>query len=178
MTIGDVLAAIAAVFVLVGSSVAAMLVSCMAFPKKVQAAKVLVTSSPTACGFRGFFIIFIVAVVGRVLTTAPFGGAKLLGLLIISALVIPALLGGSAIVDLIADRMVSFGTQFSRFTALTRSGILYGFACLLPGAGWFLILPLCLCISVGAGVGAIRQRDADRNPPPIGVIESASGVAQ
>ena len=81
MTIGDVLAVIALIFVVVGSCVAAMLVACMTFPVKVQTARSMTTSSPAACGFRGFLIIFIGTILAIVSASAHFGGGKLLALL-------------------------------------------------------------------------------------------------
>jgi len=155
MTIGDILAVIAAVL-LVGASWAAMiLMIALAFPARVAAAQAKVTAAPGVCLLRGLTVLFAGLVLAAVLSKAAAGPARLLAVLVLGGLGVVAALGSAAVVRLLGARIDALGSPLTPFGSLTRASALYVAAGFLPVIGWGVVLPTALLLSLGSGVAVL-----------------------
>lgn len=175
MTIGDVLAAIAAVCGVGATWAATVLLTALAFPARAERAQGALLLSPGACLGRGAGAALLGTLAVLVLNHSPLG--KLLSVLVVACLAALAALGSAGIVRLLGERIQTTGTSLSPFAALTRGTALYVVAGFLPVVGWFLIVPLALLLSVGSGVAACRRAPIAVASRPHAVLESAEARA-
>lgn len=155
MTIGDVLAVIAA-FVLVGASWGAtLLLVALAFPARTRAARARLETAPGRCLRRGLGVLLAVGLPALVLGQGP-GPVRLLAGALWAGLVAVAALGGAGIIGLLGERIESVGTPMTPFAARTRATFLFVTAGFLPVVGWFVVAPAALLIALGAGFSALR----------------------
>lgn len=154
MTIGDVLAAVAALLTLGASWGAAILLAALAFPRRAERAQMLLTEHPWACLGRGIATAVICGLPTLLLASAP-GPARLLLLAPLGLLTAGALVGSAAAVRLLGGRIDAVGSPLTPFAALTRASFLYVAAGFLPVIGWFLVLPASLLLALGAGLPAL-----------------------
>ena len=152
MTLGDVLAVIAAVMIVGASWAAAILMIALAFPAKVTLAQEKLTIAPGWCAGRGVVAVAAGGVLALALSQAAAGPARLLAALILGALGIVAALGSAAIVRLLGARIDALGSPMTPFASLTRASFLYVGAGFFPVIGTFAILPAALVLSVGCGL--------------------------
>ena len=174
MTIGDVLAVIAALFACGATWTATVLISALAFPVRAGRAQAKLIASPGACFGRGLLVSIAVVIVSGIVGRGP-GPAKILSGALYVGLAVVAALGSAGIARLMGERIRETGAKMSPFASLTRGTILYVAAGYLPVIGWFLIVPVALCLSVGSGVGVlapvapVRPREAVAAPSELGV---------
>lgn len=179
MTIGDVLAVIAAVFVLGASWAATLLIVALAFPARVAKAQAVLTEKPGGSLARGLAILLVGGLLAAVLWNAAAGGTRLLSGLILAALSVLAAVGSAGVVRLLAERIDALGSPMLPFAGLTRAAALYVVAGFLPVIGWFFLLPAALLLSVGSGLSALwpvkRPRPASLPvPETLSVPETAA----
>ena len=155
MTLGDVLAVIAAVMIIGASWASAILMIALAFPAKVSAAQEKLTSAPGWCAGRGVVAVAVGGVLALLLSQAAAGPARLLAAVILGALGIVAAVGSAAIVRLLGARIDALGSPMTPFASLTRASFLYVGAGFFPVIGWLAILPTALFLSVGCGLPAL-----------------------
>jgi hypothetical protein len=156
MTIGDVLAAIAALGALGVCAGATLLLAALAFPERTQRAEQAITTAPSRCLGRGLCVLVVVGFVALALEHSPAGPARLLGDALWAGLFLIALLGGAGIARIIGERIQRIGTQMAPFAALTRGASLCVLAGFLPIIGWFLVTPLAILIALGGAFTALR----------------------
>ena len=180
MTIGDILAVIAAVLLVGASWAATILMIALAFPARVAAAQAKLTAAPGACLARGFVVLLVSAVLAIALSKAAAGPARLLALLVLGGLGVIAAVGSAAVVRLLSARIDALGSPMTPFASLTRASVLYVAAGFLPVIGWGVVLPAALLLSVGSGVtvlfGARRQAQPTR-PLPSPALETLETAA-
>ena len=175
MTIGDVLAAIAAICVLGTTWGATLLLVALAAPLRAERAQAMLQSSPGACLARGFAVALLSVVVAAALGRQAAGPMRLLSGLVWAALGALAALGGAGIARLIGERIQSTGTQMSPFASLTRGTIVYVAAGFLPGVGWLLIAPVAVLLSLGSGVAVmVRPQAARAKTETVSVLTSTN----
>ena len=162
MTIGDVLAAVAALLTLGASWGAAILLAALAFPKRATRAQSLLMEHPWACLGRGAAGLLVVGLPTLALAHTP-GPARLLLLLPLGLLAAGAMVGSAAAVRLLGGRIDAIGSPLTPFAALTRATFLYVSAGFLPVIGWLLVLPGSLLLALGAGLPALFP---ERAPAP------------
>ena len=155
MTIGDILAVIAAVLLVGASWAATILMIALAFPARVASAQAKLTAAPGVCLARGMVVLFISAVFAIALSKAAAGPARLLALLILGGLGVVAALGSAAVVRLLSARIDALGSPMTPFASLTRASVLYVAAGFLPVIGWGIVLPAALLLTVGSGVAVL-----------------------
>ena len=165
MTIGDILAVIAAVMLVGASWAATILMIALAFPARVAAAQAKLTARPGVCLARGLVVLLVSAVLAIALSKAAAGPVRLLALLILGGLGVIAALGSAAIVRLLSARIDALGSPMTPFASLTRASVLYVAAGFLPVIGWGIVLPAALLLSVGSGVAVLFG--TRRQPRPI-----------
>ena len=172
MTIGDILAVIAAVLLVGASWVAMILTVALAFPARVAAAQAKLTAAPGVCLARGLAVVLISAVLAIVLSKAAAGPVRGLALLILGGLGVVAALGSAAVVRLLGARIDALGSPMTPFASLTRASVLYVATGFLPVIGWGVVLPAALLLSVGSGVAVLfgtqpKARPAPSLPSPV-----------
>lgn len=165
MTIGDVLAVVAAVVAVGLCWAATLLLTALAFPERARRAGEAVTSAPGRCLARGAGVFFVVGVLAFALMHSPAGPVRLVGDVAWGVLALFAAVGSAGIARLLGERVQAVGTHMTPFAALTRGTALYVLAGFLPVVGWFLIVPLALLFSLGGAVAALRP--ARRATPTI-----------
>lgn len=162
MTLGDILAALAAIFIVGASWAAAILLVALAFPRPVARAETALREAPGRCAGVGSAIVLVCGLLAILLVNVAPGPLKLLGALLLGGLGLLAALGSAAIVRLVASRIDDLGSPLSHFGSLTRASVLYVCAGFLPILGWFFLIPAALLFSVGCGLAALRQPKKSR----------------
>ncbi|MGC4099392.1 MAG: DUF1800 family protein [Nitrospira sp.] len=175
MTIGDILAVIAAVFAGAGATwTATILLVSLAFPGKVAQAQEAIVTAPGATLARGLGVFLGVGLIALALGSLHAGPARVLGGALWVGLAALAVIGSAGIACLIGDRIETVGAHMAPFASLTRGAVLYVAAGFLPVVGWFLIAPLALLLSLGGAVSALRTRpkNTSRASESVGVVAS------
>lgn len=157
MTLGDILAALAVVFIVGASWAAAILLAALAFPRPVARAKACLTTAPGRCAGAGTVALLVGGFPAFLLITFAPGPLKLLGAVLLGVLGLLSTLGSAAIVRLVASRIDDLGSSLTAFGSLTRASVLYVSAGFLPVLGWFFFLPAALLLSVGCGLSALHR---------------------
>ena len=159
MTIGDVLAVMAAVFVVGATWAATILLTALAFPARAALAQRKLVSGPGASAARGVGVSLVFGVLAAAFWSHP-GPARLIGGLFLGALGALAAVGSAGIARLVGERIQAVGSHMNPFATLTRGTILYVVAGFLPVIGWFLVAPVALLLSIGSGAAALTARQA------------------
>lgn len=177
MTIGDILAVIAAVLLAGASWGATLIMTSLLFPTAVSRAGEQLMSKPGACIGRGVGAIAVVAIVGAVFHAA--GPFRLISGGLWCALVLAAAIGSAAIVRLMAERIGGLGSEMTPFARLTRAAALFVGAGFVPVAGWFLLTPIAAFAAVGAGLSTLRRPRPVQPVMPAPVsTDMVTGVSQ
>ena len=176
MTIGDVLAVMAAVFVVGATWAATILLAALAFPAKTTLAQQKIVSAPGASVARGLGLAVVLGILAAAFWSHP-GPARLIGGLLLATLGALAAVGSAGIARLVGERIQSVGSHMNPFATLTRGTILYVAAGFLPVIGWFLVAPAALLLSIGGGAAALLTRREKDNrvashPAAIGMVHS------
>lgn len=162
MTIGDVLAVIAAVVLVAASWGSTLLVVSLAFRSKAAAAENRIVSAPGSSFATGFAVIVVVGIAAALLNRSHAGPVRIGAGALLTGLAVLAAVGGAGIIRLLSERIQETGSPMQPFTTLTRSAALYVFAGLVPIFGWFVITPVAACLSVGGGIAAMLGRPGVR----------------
>lgn len=178
MTIGDILAVIAAVLLVGASWAATILMIALAFPARVAAAQTKLTTAPGVCLGRGLVVLLVGGLLAIALSKAALGPARLMAALILGGLGIVAALGSAAIVRLLGARIDALGSPMTPFASLTRASVLYVTSGFLPVIGWGVLLPAALLLSIGSGVAVLgRAKPKARPLPPLPVLDTLEPAA-
>jgi hypothetical protein len=119
------------------------------FPERVAAMRAQADAAPLRAFVIGFNVLFIGLVVLAVLANVAERSPVLWlpALVLLGALLIAASFGLSAYAQKVGEALQPHATPLRQSVA---GAVLLYWACLLPGIGWFLLLPYLLCIGVGA----------------------------
>ena len=160
----DILRPFLVIVLLTLGLVAYFLVAGALFPQRVAKTRSLINSAPArsfGVGLVNFVFFTVIALV--LFSLAENAGPFIKGLLTIPALLITAFLlimlsfGLTATAGLLGERI------FPDLPAWKQSvwgTVCLGFACAMPFAGWFLLLPYAGFIGVGAFILGFFQREA------------------
>lgn len=176
MTLGDILAVIAAVMLVGASWAATILTVALAFPAKVAAAQGKLTASPGWCAARGLAVTAVGALAAIALLQVAAGPARLLAAVILGGLGILAAIGSAAAVRLLSGRIDALGSPMTPFASLTRASVLYVVVGFLPIIGQFAILPVALVLSVGSGIAVLFRAKPKAQPAailPVSTMDNA-----
>ena len=110
MTIGDVLAAIAIIFIVGASWTSAILLAALGLPKPVARAENNLLAAPGRCAALGSAAMLLFGLMTTMLLSAAPGPGKLLGGVMLGLLGLVAALGSGAIVQLLARRIDALGS--------------------------------------------------------------------
>lgn len=163
MTLGDVLAVIAAVLTIGAAWAATILLVALAFPARAARAETQLTASPGLCLARGLGTVLAAGLLAALCWGAAAGPARLLSGLLLGGLGTVAAVGSAAMTRLLAGRIDAMGSPMAPFASLTRASGLYVASGFLPVVGWFFVMPVALLLAVGSGVAALWP---EKNPKP------------
>jgi hypothetical protein len=159
MTIGDILAVIAALLLMASSWGATILLTAMLFPQRVERAREELMARPVRCFWRGAGSTGVIILLALPALGQP-GPVRLISLLLWGLLAAFGAIGGAAISRILSLRIGGEGSELAPFARLTRSVALYVGAGFLPVIGWFVVTPAALLMSAGAAVSTMRPRRA------------------
>jgi len=174
MTIGDILAVIAAVLLVGASWAATILMIALAFPSRVAAAQAKLTAAPGVCLLRGLGVALGGGLLAILLVQAPVGPVRGLAMVVLGGLGVLAALGSAAVVRLLGARIDALGSPLTPFGSLTRAAALYVAAGFLPIIGWGVVLPVALLLSIGSGVAVLFGARPAPRPLPMDALETAA----
>lgn len=158
VVIGDVFLVIAYIFGVCLSTWALVMGMSFLFPSKVSAAELAADKRPWKTLGLGFVVFAAGLLVSLAFLSQPVPGAKLLGTVLLLALLCVALLGFTGIAGLVGQRIRPLDPDLSRYKAMSRSTGLLVVAGLLPFIGWFVFAPLLLAYGTGLGLQALFAR--------------------
>jgi hypothetical protein len=164
MTIGDILAVIAAVLLVAASWAATLLMTALLFRTAVARARNRLIQSPGKCIGFGLAATLMAGFAGLALAHHP-GPMRLAAYALWSVLALVAAIGSAAVVDLMASRIDGIGTEMAPFARLTRAAALYVGAGFVPIVGWFLVMPIATLATIGAGLVSVRKEPPLRQAP-------------
>lgn len=157
-TIGDVLAVIGIVAVVVLSTWALVITVSILFSKRTVRAQARIEQTPVKTILLGAAITLILGFIVVALLQQPAPPGKLLGWVIYLLMLVAVAIGLSGLAGLLAQHLVQMEPSLSPYGALSRAAFLCVVAMLLPILGWFVVAPLTLFASLGAGTQAILER--------------------
>ncbi|NUM54876.1 MAG: hypothetical protein HUU46_14615 [Candidatus Hydrogenedentes bacterium] len=142
------------------------------FRRVVERASVVYETSP-------YKVVLVGAVVGVPLFIASLGllqsaaGLKLIGAVLMSALLLVGLIGSAGLARLIGCRLASATDSAYPWRRVLRGGMVLSITFVLPVVGWFVMLPLTLASGVGALIlSRWGQRAAQTVPPAVPVANA------
>ncbi len=174
MTIGDILAVIAAVLTVGVTWAAAVLLTSLACSARAIRAQQSLLEAPGKTLLRGIGVALVFAVLLVIFGMNHAGPVRLIAGVLYALLGALTALGSAGIVRLIGERIQETGTRMTPFAALTRGTVLYVAAGFLPIIGWFLIVPVALLLSLGSGVMALRKEAMTPRPLTAGTIDPSA----
>ena len=157
MTIGDVLAVIAAVLTLGTTLTATIVLLALAFPARTCRAQQALTASPGRCLARGAGVLLAMLLVAGTLGRHPAGPIRLLSWTLWAGLGALAALGSAGIARLLGERISQTGAVLSPFSALARGAGLSVLAGALPFIGWLFVAPATVLLALGCGTAALER---------------------
>jgi hypothetical protein len=159
MTIGDVLAVVAGIMGTGATLWAAILAITVLFPAKSgRAALALEERSARALG-TGAAVTLTVGVTAWALAMSPNVGGlpKLIGWVVLLALLLVATLGSAGLAEVGARRLRARDARMRPLASVGKAAGMLVAAGFLPALGWLVLFPLLLMASLGAGLAALRK---------------------
>jgi hypothetical protein len=162
MTIGDIMAIVAAVFAVIWTLSTSTVLIALIAPSRVQIGVNLLVSERKTIIKRGIVlaVIALFSVTIFHLATAPL--AKLILTVLIVTLGGFALYGSAVIATIISSRLTEGDAAIHKIRSLYYSALLCLIAAFAPIIGWLLIAPSLLVVSLGAG--SLLVWPVDRKP--------------
>lgn len=157
-TIGDVLAVIGIVAVVVLSTWALVITVSILFGRRTVRAQARIEQAPVRTVLLGAVIALILGFIVVALLQQPNPLGKLIGWTVYLLMLVAAAIGLSGLAGLLAQHLAQMEPSLSPYGALSRAAFLCVVAMLLPILGWFVAAPLTLFASLGAGTQAILER--------------------
>lgn len=116
----------------------------------------LVKRASLAYETHPYRVVIVGAIAGVPIFLASVGllnsaaGLKLIGAILMSALVLLALIGSTGLARLVGARLASATDASYPWRRVLRGGVVLSITFVLPIVGWFVVLPLTLASGVGA----------------------------
>ncbi|MCW5942802.1 MAG: hypothetical protein KIS66_11250 [Fimbriimonadaceae bacterium] len=152
---GDVLAVIAAIFLISLSTWAAMVALAALFPRRVRQGQDALSAAPGRTLVVGLIETVTTVALALVLANATAPLAKVLGAVLLFGLFFVASFGLASVASLVGAHLQEVDTV-NAYQAFSRGAAVLIVACWLPFLGWFLFTPILLSVAVGAGWKAVR----------------------
>ncbi|MBX3176388.1 MAG: hypothetical protein KF886_03430 [Candidatus Hydrogenedentes bacterium] len=136
------------------------------FPGAVARVQGMAVTRPVRALLTGALAGVPALLLGLGLAAQGAGPLKLAGVLILSGLVLLALFGATGIVRRVGQGLSEGGPARASGAVVLRGGAVVSTACVLPVAGWFVLLPAILIVGLGAALMAWWSRSAAA-PAPV-----------
>jgi len=98
---------------------------------------------------------------------ASSGAGASIGIPLLSATVMAGLLGSAGLARLVGEGLPSERDAREPWRAVLRGGSALSIACVLPFAGWFVLLPVILGSGLGALILALKPVRTKQPVPPV-----------
>ncbi|BDI34505.1 hypothetical protein CCAX7_65560 [Capsulimonas corticalis] len=164
MTIGDILAVIAAVLATAGAWGALVLMVGLLCPARTERARAAIVERPGRCFAQGLGVAVVLGVLGIIVGQSAAGPLKIIAGALWGSLALMAALGGAAIAQIAGERIGNVGSHMAPFAQRTRAVALFVGAGLTPIVGWFVVTPVAALIGIGAAVSALKAQDRVSEP--------------
>jgi hypothetical protein len=175
MTIGDVIAVIVALAVVLVSLNAISVLIISTAPDRVRIGISGMTKTPWRTLLQGFAAALI-ALIGVVqFHSAESIPQKFLFGIILAVLASCAAFGSAVLVAFVADRLATKDNSLTPSRAIYQSGFLCLGASIAPILGWFVIAPTMLILALGSGMGVFFQfKPAQEQRLPISTTQEST----
>lgn len=140
------------------------------FPQLTEGVQTRLTETPGKSFFLGIPVLCAFAL-WIAITTSGAGPFATLGY--IAGLIAFGIstLGMAGMARLLAERISKVAAPNSQLTYLVRGAVVFELACLFPGVGWLLFLPITIVGTMGAATFALLRRLPKREEPTTGNSE-------
>lgn len=165
MSIADIVAIIASLILIAFAFPALLFLITLTFPKLAERSKEQIETSPLSSMFLGLVIFVVLFFATVILFNIP-GPAKLLALIILLATLSVAMVGGTGLINQLANKYEAFSSSPKSVANIFYSAFFLEFAVLLPLVGWFVVLPIIFCLMLGAGSKSILRRSKNYAKTP------------
>ncbi len=177
MTIGDVMAVVGIIAGICLSLWVMLIGAALLFETKAHAARrVWETQTRGALGI-GVLLLATLGFGAIALLNAP-GGFKLLGWLLLLALLATSLLGGAGLALLLGERTSAQDVNLSPLTSLSRGAGMMALAWLFPVLGWFLVAPVSVIMGLGAGAKVLRKPRVKKPLLPTPIVLAGDEICE
>lgn len=179
MTIGDVMAFTGAVLA-TGATLWAAQVSCaVLYEKQTRRAAAYLEREWISTLLTGAGVTITAGLLALVLLQQGNGLIKLIGWVLLSALLAHSILGAAGLALLASERIKKLAPRLSKLAHIQRAAGLLIAAGFLPVFGWLFIFPMAFCFSLGAGWRAMtgKARNEIANEPPVTSESVTNGFA-
>lgn len=156
MTLADVFAIITAIAIFWMGFVSTTAITRVTLTQEVENGRRGLVK-PYRSLLAGLLTLPPVLIVSALLLKAPLGMLKLLGLTLLAVTTGVIVIGTSAILAVISDRVFGEGFSLSRHASAATIILM---SALFPLLGWFLVLPLVLLIAFGTGLRSLFKQSA------------------
>jgi len=161
MTIGDILAVIAAVIVVLWTLSSVSVVTTLIAVGRVSSAQKLLVEKPLFLIGRGAALVVLAIISIITFHQATFPPEKIISGLLLVALSVVGVCGSAVLISFIRERLKGTGAGSSTLHGLYCSALLCLGASLTPIIGWFLIAPSLLAVCLGAGTIVLKPTQTD-----------------
>ncbi len=155
VTIGDVLGIVAFFLGLGGTGWAMTVAMGLLFPEQTARA-----SGATKGAFARGLVPVFVGFGGVVMLSLPLPLFKLVGWVVLLAVLALASLGLAGLSRVVGRRVALLQPEMGEYPAFLRGAGFLVAACLFPVLGWMLFAPVALVVSLGAGWSGVARRAA------------------
>ncbi len=125
-------------------------------PEHVKRSQVAYRERPWKVLLSGLGAGIPLTLLGLAMANAGAAPVKLVGVVVLFAVVLVALLGSAGLARHIGLRLPTARDASEPWRPVLRGGIVLSVCFVLPGIGWFVLLPYALITGVGAAVMARR----------------------
>lgn len=155
MTLADVFAIIAAIAIFLMGFISTTAITRVALTQEVENGRRRLTASPYRSLLLGLMTLLPALVCALALLKAPLGILKISSLLLLAVATGIVIIGLSAILAVISDRIFGEGFTLNRHASAATILLM---SALFPLLGWFLILPITLLIAFGTGLRSLFKQ--------------------
>ncbi|MFZ4508322.1 MAG: hypothetical protein ACOYON_11575 [Fimbriimonas sp.] len=168
LILGDVLAIVAAI---AGGGVSAwaLIVACgLLFPHRVEAAQTALVASPGKSILRGLLLTATLGTLSIIVMNLPAPLLKVLGVGMLLALFMVAMLGAAGASQVAADAIAEKAGDMPPYATFVRGAAFLVAGTMFPAIGWFLFGPALFFASLGVGWTAlVSMRRTSRVSLPV-----------
>lgn len=156
MTIGDVLAWVGGIGALCATAWTLYVAVALLFVQRASMAADSILTAPGKHGLLGFLVTLALGPVSVAMIVNPIPGSRLVGMILLVAMLAFAAVGGAGVALIAARRIRTLDSAVTPFAALCRGAALVVVPSFFPVLGWFLVAPVLFFVGLGAGLHTLR----------------------